>query len=237
MADYPVVAMPTTLPKDANRIRGASRVYVAPWTAAGANAPAASIVYMGQIADGGVNLTIGREWQELEGEEGYAPDGDVLTKETVMVKATLMEAPIDMISLLMGSPMAFGTPANAMVASDIASEIGVPNKLLLGYGGMQTRASKNPTLYYQIFIETPNEDFTPANPQLWAEPLTRGYWQLFMCRLHLAGDLTFTKKNIVSMPIEISARWDWTVTPVNSTAPGSVDSVGRLFRRVNTYTA
>lgn len=227
--------LPATLPKDANRIRGASRIYVAPWVSGGAHPypTAASIAYMGQIADGGVDFHIGREWQELEGEEGYAPDGDVLTKETTVVKATLMEAPIDTIGLLMGSPMAFA--ANAYAASDIQSTVVITNtELQIGYGGLQTRYDPNakyPTRYYQIFVETPNEDFTPANPQLWAEPVKRGYWQVFMCRLSLTGDIKFTKKNIVTLPIEINARWDWTVTP--ATAAG--DSVGRLFRRVNVY--
>jgi hypothetical protein len=169
----------------------------------------------------------------LEGEEGYAPDGDVLTKETCVIKATLMEAPLDTIGLLMGSPMAFA--ANAYSASDIQSAVtGGNTELQIGYGGLQNRGgavAKNPTRYYQVFIETPNEDFTPGNPQVWAEPTKRGYWQIFMCRLNLAGDLTFTKKNIVTLPIEIHARWDWTVSP--ATVAGN--SVGYLFRRINVY--
>lgn len=235
MADFAFATLPTTLPKDARRIRGASRISIAPWIAAGANPVSTDIAYLGQIADGGVSLNLGREFQELEGEESYAPDGDVLTKEHTVVKATLMEAPIDVIAMLLGAPLSFA--ANAFQSADVKGQVvGLDTLLALGFGGMQTRPGKMPTRYYQVLVQTTNEDATPAVPTQWTEPSNRGYWQIFMARITLAGDMTFTKKNIVTLPIEINARWDWTVTPVTSSTPGAIDSVGYLWRRVNIYT-
>ncbi len=231
-----ITVFPATLPRDANRIRGANRIYVAPWAAAGADPAAADIVYLGQVSKGGANVNIGREYVELEGEESYSPDGDVLVKETCLIKATLEEAPIDVIAALRGAPMTFqGSGANTWQSSDIKGSTSGANTILQwGYGGLQTRPGQAPVRYYQLLVESPNEDPTAVVPTQWTEPSKRGYWQIFMCRLDLAGDLTFTKENIVKLSFEAHARWDWTITPAATTLP-SVNSIGHLFRRVNIY--
>jgi len=232
------ITFPSNLPRDFERIRGAAMLYVAPYQSRGA--VAVDPYYFGQVADGGFGINAVRSYADVEGEEEFEAASDILVKEQTTVKCTLQQVPVETLAVVLGSSATFATAATlASMNADnttVVTPTPSPARTELGYGDMNRTT---PVQYWQVLVRAWNENLNPnyqvpvpvgpLGPQYW-QPVTSGmgYWQIFQSLIVPSGEMKHEKKGIVQLPIEIKARWDWSVTPLVD----STTSRGRLWRRV-----
>lgn len=193
---YPT--LPTTLPADVNVIRGAGRLYWSAWVTAG-GAGTYTSGYMGQVADGGIDWDPQIEYGEIEGEESLCASDAYVIGEKHTIKCTLLEAPIATVNMVL-----YGN------ASNVATNAGeTPDNKSMAIGGVYNAAGGvNPT-FRQICLETPAEyNSTPASPLVSLKSALT-FWK---CLVKPAGAIKYSRKGIASLPIEIQAFWDHTVT-------------------------
>jgi hypothetical protein len=202
-------------------------MYLAEYVSGGVDPAATGLHYAGQIDDGGFSMTPIREYAPIEGEEEFEASGDIKTKEGTTIKCVLQEAPIEMVALLLGSDVTITNPSGASVlaATNVAADTsGAPDIKQLGYGGMP---GDDNARYYQVLLRCPNESFPVGSDPFFRFMSFMGYYQVWAGLIVPAGDWVLQKKGVAKMPIEIRARWDWTVTP----AVTATTSTGRIWKR------
>lgn len=220
------VVLAPPVPNEDNQVMSQAFAYLANYQAAGVDAPAAEVAFLGEIGEAIVERG-GPTWGEVDPGEAFpTPSQDFLEAHPWEFDLVLKEVPVEITALVHGGTAIIAANAITTV-SNMAEETVGPTDKQVAIGVYDTAATAGivrpcPT-YYQFFLRhgvEPN-----CNGLL-------GFSQMWKGLVIPNGDRTWVRKGIVTWPITVKARWDKSVTPVVTSGAGVLNvAIGPLGRK------
>lgn len=204
---------PTATPDDKQVIQGSPELYLASYVTAGGDPSATTAVaYLGNLDEDGCDIEGGPTFKDIQGSQGFGPSDRRLTGEAMKIKTTLQQAPIALWALLKAGSLMTVT-SSALTTTDNLATVSTTKVVggggLVGSTGVTTGtaiATNKAAPFYQLIMRLPSETISTTY-NLYAT------LQIFKGSIMPTGAQKRSRDNKGTFPIEITAYWDWSITP------------------------
>lgn len=198
--------MPVTFPvtyliDPKNFIQGPTRLWYAPYVAAGADAAQGAILSLGAIDKSGIEFDHKLTYSPVEIDQSTSEADAFLTKQEFDVKATLVELSPANVNIILGAKAA----SLGVGGGTNTQQMGEPFDIPAG-----TIPSMRPT-YLQLIFQFPAQGHDNNTSPIGAW----GYLQLYKAYVQSHGAIKFSKDGHASAQVTFRAVADFTVSGAN----------------------